>query len=261
MSTERAGTSPTDLEAALALAEHHPQLAATVLATGAALVFASAMTVVSLLHLPALVLTAPWALALSLAASSLMVARQARKRLGTGGLDPDTERRIVGAAVEQGGRITTTSVAHALSIPLHRAERALTTLARAGYVAIETDQASGAVVYVLPEVDAGLVRTVISVTPGPASPAPLVLRDRVPAGELTTLVRVSHKCRKTAALLAIFGGVIGAHKFYLGRPVAGLLYVVTFPTLLPAIAGLVEGFGYLVMSEHAFDLQYNVRLA
>jgi TM2 domain-containing membrane protein YozV len=238
------------------MATRHPRLVAGALATAACLVFAGAATIVKLLELPLMTLAAPWALGLSLAASALFVGPHARKRLGTGGIDAETERRILEVAMASRGRVTTTAVAHALSLPLVEADRALTALSRAGYLAVETHPASGVIVYVFPEIDAGLVPPL----PAPSDAAGPALQVAPSQGTFPGLVRVSHKRRATAALAAIFGGCLGLHKFYLGEPLAGLLYMVTFWTFLPAIAGIIEGIGYLVMSEHAFDVKHNARL-
>jgi TM2 domain-containing membrane protein YozV len=194
-------------------------------------------------------------------ATAFFVARHARRRLGTGGMDADAERRILEVAVACKGRVTTTAVAHALSMPLGEADAALTALSRAGYLAIETHPASGMLVYVFPEIDAGLLPSKVPAAGHPAvacSPATALVR---PSLADRGLVRVSYKRRDTAALLAILGGSLGAHKFYLGEPLAGLARFVLFWTLLPALAGLCEGLGYLFMSDHAFDVKYNARLA
>jgi TM2 domain-containing membrane protein YozV len=261
----RAQPPSSDAGAALALAGRHPRLVAAALATAACVLIASASTVVSLLQLPALVLAAPWALSLSLVATALFVERHARKRVGTGGVEADVERRILDVAVAHRGRVTTTAVAHALSMPLGEADAALTALSRAGYLAIETHPASGVIVYVFPEIDAGLVPPR---APGPGEPIggspPEVTPVRpgaMPIGASVGLVRVSCKSRGTAALLAICGGAFGAHKFYLGEPLAGMVHLVMFWTFLPALAGFFEGLGYLFMSDHAFDLKHNTRLA
>ncbi len=261
---QRALRPSSDSGAALALAVRHPRLVAAALATTACVLMASAATVVSLLQLPALVLAAPWALALSLVATALFVARHARRRVGTGGVEADVERRILDVAVAHRGRVTTTAVAHALSMPLGEADAALTALSRAGYLAIETHPASGVIVYVFPEIDAGLVPAK-SPAPGEASDAgppetTLVRPGVVPPGASVGLVRVSCRSRGTAALLAICGGAFGAHKFYLGEPVAGMVHLLMFWTFLPALAGFCEGLGYLFMSDHAFDLKHNTRL-
>lgn len=62
--------------------------------------------------------------------------------------------------------------------------------------------------------------------------------------------------KTTAALLALFLGGIGAHKFYLGRTGMGLLYLAFCWTLIPALISLVEGIQFLSMSESEFALKY-----
>jgi TM2 domain-containing membrane protein YozV len=69
------------------------------------------------------------------------------------------------------------------------------------------------------------------------------------------------RSKTTAVLLAFFFGGIGLHKFYLGRVAAGLLYMLFFWTLIPAIIAFVEFIIYLSMSERAFNEQYNRGLA
>ncbi len=81
------------------------------------------------------------------------------------------------------------------------------------------------------------------------------------AGYGGRLVRVSNKSRVTAGVLALFLGGFGAHKFYLGQPVLGLLYLLFCWTCLPSVAGFIEGILYLASSDHAFDMKYNARLA
>lgn len=77
------------------------------------------------------------------------------------------------------------------------------------------------------------------------------------------------KNRLTAALLAIFGGFIGAHQFYLRRPGVGIAFVFmfmffkmatffSFPFLsLTGLLGLIHGIQYLMMSDQEFDRRYN----
>ena len=64
------------------------------------------------------------------------------------------------------------------------------------------------------------------------------------------------KSRMVAALLAIFLGGIGAHKFYLGRTLWGLIYLVFCWTGIPAILGILEGITYLLSSDRSFALKY-----
>ena len=62
--------------------------------------------------------------------------------------------------------------------------------------------------------------------------------------------------RSIAALLAIFLGGIGAHKFYIGQTAQGVLYLLFFWTFIPAIVGLVEGVIYLTMTDDTFSAKY-----
>lgn len=61
------------------------------------------------------------------------------------------------------------------------------------------------------------------------------------------------KSRITAALLAIFLGGFGVHKFYLGRPIQGLIYLVCIFTFIPSLIGFVEGVYYLFLSDREFQ--------
>lgn len=62
--------------------------------------------------------------------------------------------------------------------------------------------------------------------------------------------------KTTAALLALFLGGLGLHKFYLGRTGMGLIYLVFCWTLIPALISLVEGIQFLSMSESEFAIKY-----
>jgi len=62
--------------------------------------------------------------------------------------------------------------------------------------------------------------------------------------------------KTTAALLALFLGGLGAHKFYLGRTGMGLIYLVFCWTLIPALISLVEAIQFLSMSESEFAMKY-----
>jgi TM2 domain-containing membrane protein YozV len=65
------------------------------------------------------------------------------------------------------------------------------------------------------------------------------------------------KNKTTAALLALFLGGFGVHKFYLGKTGWGIAYLIFFWTFIPAIAAFIEGIIYLTMNENAFDAAYN----
>jgi len=67
------------------------------------------------------------------------------------------------------------------------------------------------------------------------------------------------KSKVTAGLLAIFLGGFGVHKFYLGKPLMGLLYLVLCWTYVPSIIALIEGIIYLTKSDEAFAAKYGAR--
>lgn len=77
------------------------------------------------------------------------------------------------------------------------------------------------------------------------------LREHVAETPPVVQMISSGRSRGIAALLAIFLGGIGVHKFYLGKA-SGIWYLLFCWTIVPAIIGLFEGFGYLFMSDGDF---------
>jgi TM2 domain-containing membrane protein YozV len=71
-------------------------------------------------------------------------------------------------------------------------------------------------------------------------------------------VRTSDRSKWLAFLLCAAGGAFGIHKFYLGKPIQGLLYFFTFGFFF--IGWGVDTLKLLSMSQHEFDVQYNTRL-
>lgn len=82
---------------------------------------------------------------------------------------------------------------------------------------------------------------------------------------------VRHRSRRVAALLAIvFVGMFGVHKFYIGKPKAGIAHVVALvvalvlsgvigmglPFAVVAAVPCVEGIIYALKSDERFDEQY-----
>lgn len=65
------------------------------------------------------------------------------------------------------------------------------------------------------------------------------------------------KDKTTAGILALLLGGLGIHKFYLGKGIQGLLYLIFCWTFIPAIIALIEGIMYLTMSQAEFDRKYN----
>lgn len=72
-----------------------------------------------------------------------------------------------------------------------------------------------------------------------------------------TLAARPAKDKTTAALLAIFLGGFGIHKFYLGKTALGVIYLVFFWTFIPAIVGFIEGIIYLTKSEEAWAAEWS----
>jgi TM2 domain-containing membrane protein YozV len=65
------------------------------------------------------------------------------------------------------------------------------------------------------------------------------------------------KDKNVAAILALFMGGIGVHKFYLGRIGAGVLYLIFSLTFIPAILGLIDFFVLALMDRDEFDRRFN----
>jgi TM2 domain-containing membrane protein YozV len=65
------------------------------------------------------------------------------------------------------------------------------------------------------------------------------------------------KDKNTAGIYALLLGSFGVHRFYLGSPVTGLIYLFFCWTFIPAMLGVIEGIQLLSMSKEAFDAKYN----
>ena len=65
------------------------------------------------------------------------------------------------------------------------------------------------------------------------------------------------KNRYVAAALAFFLGGLGVHKFYLGKTMQGIIYLVFFWTYVPAFIAFVECIMYLFMSDTEFQKKYS----
>jgi len=72
-------------------------------------------------------------------------------------------------------------------------------------------------------------------------------------------VTINQKNKTVAALFAIFLGDFGIHKFYLQKTGAGILYLVFFWTLIPAVIGFIEGIILLTMDENEFTQKYCIK--
>lgn len=69
----------------------------------------------------------------------------------------------------------------------------------------------------------------------------------------------SGKSKMAASLLAIFLGIFGVHKFYLGDTALGVIYLIFFWTAIPAIIGFIEGIIWLTQSNEVWLAKYGDR--
>lgn len=76
-------------------------------------------------------------------------------------------------------------------------------------------------------------------------------------GGETTSIPFYTKSKVVAGLLAILLGAFGIHKFYLGKWIQGIVYVIFFWTYIPAILGVIEGIRYLVLNDQDFASKFD----
>ncbi|MTJ07210.1 MULTISPECIES: NINE protein [unclassified Anabaena] len=71
---------------------------------------------------------------------------------------------------------------------------------------------------------------------------------------------IKRKSRNIAAILAFSGTltISGLHKFYLGQPIWGIIYVLLSWTPIPKVASAIEGVWYLTQDEETFDRYFNL---
>jgi TM2 domain-containing membrane protein YozV len=66
----------------------------------------------------------------------------------------------------------------------------------------------------------------------------------------------SSRSRTTAGIFALVLGGLGIHKFYLGKPVQGVLYLLFCWTFIPSVIAFIEGIIYLTKSDAEFKAKY-----
>lgn len=71
---------------------------------------------------------------------------------------------------------------------------------------------------------------------------------------------IKEKNRIIAAILAFSGTITisGLHKFYLGQPLWGILYVLLSWTPIPKVASAIEWVWYLTQDQETFDRHFNL---
>lgn len=67
------------------------------------------------------------------------------------------------------------------------------------------------------------------------------------------------KSKFTTAMLALFLGGLGIHRFYLSQNKLGLFYLLFCWTFIPAIIATIDFFVFIFMSENNFNLKYNLK--
>lgn len=65
------------------------------------------------------------------------------------------------------------------------------------------------------------------------------------------------RTKTPAILLCFFLGGFGAHKFYLGRTGAGVMYLLFFWTFIPALLAFIDLLVLAFMPKYEFDFKYN----
>lgn len=80
-----------------------------------------------------------------------------------------------------------------------------------------------------------------------------------PVVQQVQVVRVAKapKSRVLTAVLALFLGGLGAHKFYLEEYAWGVIYLALCWTFIPAIVSVFETIYFLILSDDSFDKKFN----
>jgi TM2 domain-containing membrane protein YozV len=65
------------------------------------------------------------------------------------------------------------------------------------------------------------------------------------------------KSKLATALLALFLGTFGIHRFYLGQYGKGALYLLFCWTFIPTVISIYDFFSFLLISEDKFNMKYN----
>lgn len=88
----------------------------------------------------------------------------------------------------------------------------------------------------------------------------VVIQPGVPAQVYVNQDSWPVKSRAAAGIFAILLGSFGIHKFYLGNPGMGILYLCFCWTGIPGLLGFIEGIIYLVTTDAAFEQKHQVRV-
>jgi TM2 domain-containing membrane protein YozV len=73
---------------------------------------------------------------------------------------------------------------------------------------------------------------------------------------ISTSILTVRKNRSVAIVLALCLGGIGAHEFYLNRPLAGVVSLLFCWTGIPFVFGILEAIVFLCLSDETFHKRY-----
>ena len=68
------------------------------------------------------------------------------------------------------------------------------------------------------------------------------------------------KSRFTAAILAFLLGGWGIHRFYLGQPKKGILYLLFCWTFIPSVIAFADFIIWIIMSDKEWNMKYNAEV-
>ena len=70
-------------------------------------------------------------------------------------------------------------------------------------------------------------------------------------------IKLNMKDKNVAAIMALFLGGFGIHRFYLGQIGLGIFYCIFFWSPIPWILGLIDSIAFFSMDRDRFDIKYN----
>ena len=70
---------------------------------------------------------------------------------------------------------------------------------------------------------------------------------------------MNFKSRGVTIAFALILGGLGVHKFYLGKILSGVLYLILSFTFLPMILAICDGMYYIIIGENKFNKKYTTQ--
>ena len=100
----------------------------------------------------------------------------------------------------------------------------------------------------------------VAAPPSPAVP-PMLSHTQTRTQQAFYPLNWPIRSKVAAALLALFLGGLGIHKFYLDQVGMGIVYLLFSWTLIPAFIAFIEGIVILCQSDHDFQIKNRVRIS